>query len=459
MRRLDVWKRLLWKELREGRFVMLAAIAAPPLLFPRALAFGSGSWQRGLFAFPAAAGLHIAVGLWAAGKGNGKRQTAEYSAAHLPVHPLAEWVTSVVVPVLALAAAGMWFGYWASAPGDPDKRIMSLMGALDLPTTYLVCYLIATVISNWAAIIFGGFRVIGGTLISVWTLTPMLPPSGNGFSEANLFVISTATGAFVGTFLFAAMSQKRSIGFRQVVSLLAMVVIAFGPSVSMLDIGDLLPKNSHSTTISVGSMDTDGMIRVGYRCVGPDDYRYEVVSARYGFRPVTSWRNSPITSAQAKFWRNARERTRTFQEETQIIGTAGHSVYIAQQTSPNQGVKVLEWDALTNDVHQRAVIPAYGEALPGGNDFNDRASQPSPDGHYLLKYLNSMRGGGFDLWAVDLRTGKSRVALFCQSVAWGDSVFWFDHKAVIAQTDHAIEIDLRTMTTKPFRVVAGGVRR
>ena len=431
---LAIWKRLLWKESREGRWVVALAILAPPICFPLGGRYQFDSWERALFVLPAAAGVHLAIALWAAGRGGSKKAGSEFAWTHLPVNPVAEWMASLVVPVITTGLLGLWFGYWASSGAIySEKEWMAPAGALDLATTYLVCYLISAVVSSWAAVLFGAFRVVAGTLISPWNMMPILT------SDAVGFVARTAVGAAAGSFLFVLLSQKRSLAFRQGTSLVLMLVIIFAPAAADLNIRSLLPKEA-SLASSGGYVRSQGGASyvVGRRAK-------ETVN-------VVRFRSEDI--------RSQRELRHDFKEVTRALGlTDDGRAYLAQQVSRGDKIHILEWDTRTDRVTTRAEMPVGGDALA-----NLRIHEVSPDGKYLLISLGSLIGNAEDLWLVNLETGTSTVVIACGSflittertAIWPSQVAWLKDRAIMSGPERAEVLDFRTLTVRPLDISMGG---
>lgn len=422
-----IWDRLLWKSFKEGWLVVLLVFAAPPILF--SLANQMWDWQRGLFAFPAAAGAHLAIALWAAGRGGGKRQSSEHVWTHLPLTPTADWLSSLVVPTIITAGLGLWYGAWVAGMHRPDVFVLALSGALDLATTYLVCYFISAVISNWAAVIFGALRMVGGTLISVWDLSSILLPDAIGF------VARTAVGSLLASLLFVVIFQKKSLGFRQITSLCLLVVVIFAPGLKDLDISWLrspenLPQLSggqgYSLTYEVRSVVEDSFIR----------FRIE----------------------------NLEENTITFTDfklDTQMLDMLDDKyVYLAQQLSLNDEPSILKWNVESNRVEHIAKLPAPGCLL----NYGDVRSYVSPNGHYLILTLKSLIGNGVDVWEVNLRTGKSAVILphlrldeiYGHSQYSSFRVSWEGNHAFIWGFDRIYRVDLIRMQADRQKVDFGG---
>ena len=104
MNRSQVWKRLLWKEVREGWLPVTVGLLAPTVLFPLAFIYASWSWQRGMLLTVVVFGVHLLVILWAATKADRNRHGGDFQLGHLPVKPTVEWAASFAVPAVVVAA-------------------------------------------------------------------------------------------------------------------------------------------------------------------------------------------------------------------------------------------------------------------------------------------------------------------------------------------------------------------
>lgn len=429
MSRSSVWKRLLWKEYREGRWVVLIALAAPALCFPMAARYDFDSWQRGLFALPGAAGVHLAIALWAAGRGAGKREGSEFARSHLPVNAFAEWAASFLVPVLVTGALGWWFGFWSGKVVQSYRAVSTTQaGAVDLMTTYAICYLMSAIISSWAAIMFAAFRVAAGTLINVWNLSPM--------TEADVvgFVGRTMLGALAGSLVFTALVQKKSLAFRQAVSLLLMLVIVFAPAIGNLDVSFLIPKPGDYSYYG-GSLLSDAMAVSAYeRGASRDHMLFRCVNHR----------------ADTMFERGFPARSRL----VDIVGERW--VYLISQASSHGPVRVLEWDSVTNQVRDRARVPWQAIKI----DYSS-FKHVSPDRRHMLIVLESTIGSEFmdseDLWLVDLQSGRSEIVLPCQDELHIEEAVFLRDRAIITRSRQLV-IDYRTFRATPLCIQRGDLR-
>ncbi|MBI2843515.1 MAG: hypothetical protein HYX78_08955 [Armatimonadetes bacterium] len=418
----SIWKRLLWKEFREGWQVVLFTVVAPAVLFsvagriPSYLRDYSILWGiiTVILKFSGAAGVHLMIALWAAAKG-GSRRSGNQVAGHLPVSPTAEWSVSVLLPVLALGILGLWFGLFASrvVPGIYTPGKMILAGALDLAATYAICYFIALIVSTWAAVLFGLFRMVGGTLLSVLTLRPMLEP------DAVRFVAGITLGGVVAAFLFFALSQKRSLGFRQGFSLLVMIIFAFGPALFGVDIESMIPDKFEYKIWGGSVMSPDGLLTV------------EWVLAKTAPEKVSFKALNRLTNMT---------RTRSFESETCLLGASDRrTVYLAQQRPAESSVRVLRWDVQTGDMKAVSVL----NARPGV--ILQQGSRLSPNSRYTVLILRSVVGNGLDVWVVDLQTGGNGVVIPCAPLRQLRGNDWVGNKVILAwQEDRYGEYNLLT---------------
>ena len=435
MSRGEVWSRLLWKEYREGRFVVLLATLAPAVAFPYAAQYPMDSWQRGLIAFPAAAGVHLAIALWAAGRGQGKKHGSEFALSHLPVAPLKQWAVSLQLAGIITAALGAWFGFWVMrAQGWVEPRLI-VDGAIDLSGTYLVCYFIAQILGPWAAILFGAFRVVAGTLIAPWSLSALYD------ADAIWLGARMAVGAVAASLLFTSLSLKRPLAFRQATSLILLVVIVFAPVVGRLDMGFLFPKVDRKGSSGGDYVSQDLAVSVrGYRLskyadtrlLGKDAVRFKYVNRREN-----------------------RVRQRDFEPQTVLLGGVGENrFYFAQQRSTRENVRILEWNTVDDSVTVKAVVPIKGNVL-----WSVSFDAVSPDGRYMLVALGSVSGEGKDLWLVDLGTARSTVVWPGELFFSFEQVAWTRDRAILVDSGtRAWSVDLKAGTVAQFRFPREGRR-
>lgn len=432
MGRANVWRRLLWKEYREGRWVALIALLAPAVCFSMAARYNFNSWQRGLFAFPGTAGMHLAIAFWAAGRGAGKRQGSEFARSHLPVHPFGEWTASFLVPALVTTALGCWFGFWANKAMPDYPVVWSIQaGALDLVTTYAICYLMSAIISSWAAIVVAALRVAAGTLINVWSLSPY------NASDVLWFAGRIALGALLGSLVFTALAQKKSLAFRQAVSLMLLVAVIFVPLIGNFDTSWLFPKSERRIFYGGGNTTSQGLaVHV--------DFVWNKQAAKELHVPKGWW-----------FCENHRTGTlckREFPERTQLMDIAGEKwVFLALQPRRRGPIVITRWDSTTNRVRKVARIPTKGIALETG--FN----HASPDGSYLLTVMESLIGNGYDLWLVDLKSGRSEIVMPCMEERWLNQAVFLRDRVIVSGERILVTIDYHTLNVKPLCIPGSGL--
>jgi len=426
----QVWKRLLWKEYREGRLVVLLAAAAPFVLF----SLPTHHPPSAMFVVPGAVGVHLAIAFWGAGRGGGKRTGSEFAWTHLPTNPAVEWLASMVVPTIVIAAVGAWYGLMAeqdasgSASGFGYGMSFPLAGMLDLATTFTICYLISMVISNWAAYIFGVFRLVGGTLISVWDLNLIDTP------DAVWTVMRTLAAAILGAFIYVVLLRKRSTAMRQGVSLAVVVLITFAPLIPEIPIrqavsGWISGRQASDILSSYTLQSDDGSVNIHATKPYMQGKAYLVMrDYRLG---ITRKRRFPVC------W--------VF--KVQPDGRA----YMAH--AENSGVQIIEWNGIKDQVRTVVTMPVRGRFF-GGIGWQ---CSVSPDGRYMALILKSMlHDDAADLWVLDLCNKSSKLVLpSVTTPGAGDSdsahpkLAWPKGEvAVWTYSSGALAVNLKTLATR-----------
>ncbi len=428
MSRLDIWKRLLWKEYREDRWPLFIALLTMTALYTLARAYVGRPGATGQVLLVLASGsVHLAIAVWGATKGDSKRGSTQFEFTHLPTSPLLEWTASVGVPTLAAALLGLLYGWlYQHATGRYGLIPMPVLGALDLGLTYAVCYFMAALVSLWAGVLIGMAQIMGGTLIPVWqTEMPM---------DAYTFLLAARTlaASLVGALILAWLCRKASPLAQKGAALGAAVLILYGPIV----VQGLPEWVRHAQRPR-----SDAAAPTSY---GPHSYR----TPDFAVRVEEDYPQSKAGHIKLKVTDYGRdvELSRTFRQDIRIIGALRDGrVFLAQQTPGSRTVSVVVWDYAAGRTSTPARFTTRAGALVDGGDDWSRARAVSPGGRYVLLEMGGLIGTSADLWIVDLRTGRSNVALLAGFSPAPPSLAWTSDSVLLDNGIRPMQIDLRTL--------------
>lgn len=434
--RAQVWKRLLWKEARESLPTVVIALVAPAVIFPF---FGGPGGDTALTVIPvlvASLGVHLMVVFWAAGKADRKKNGTEFRA-HMPITPLADWSASFAIPALVSALLGVWYGAWALAADSrsgeatyfhlaksvlhsTDAVTYALSGALDMTAAFVVSYFFALVLSKWAGILAGVAHTLGGNLISPWSLDLLKDRETVGF------IMRITIGTAAASLIFAALGYRRTLAFKQAVSLVVLLLIVFVPLVGGIDVHDFVnPPLTHQV----------------------DVWGYRSASETFRVLPADHRRENDDERTAVKYAfidnRTGESLFHVFEQVTQVIWAFPDGrVYLAHQPTGKRDVRILLWNSRRDTVTQVANLPARANTLL----LTDGALRTvDPSGRYILLSLHAQLGDSYDLWALDLRTHRGDIVLPNSFTFPYDSVGWSGAKALLA-CDKLLEVNLRSMT-------------
>jgi hypothetical protein len=432
LNRSEVWKRLLWKELREDRWPLAIAVLAMTALYALAGVYRNPESSAGpVLAAMAAGAVHLVLAIWGATKGDSRRGSTEFEFTHLPTSPMLEWATSVGVPTIAAALLGLWFGYLAEgATGRASTIPMPLLGALDLALTYAACYFMAALVSLWAGILIGMAQIVGGTLLPIWQNDMATD------SYTVMFAGRTLAAALVGALILAWLYRNASPAAQKAAALGAAVLILYGPVV-------------------VEGLPT--WVRgAGVVSSPKEDSPYEVFNASQYITPDRAIvvQQSDMKRKGIMVCDHLRSVTRTIfpKPNVEIIGAFRDGrVFLAQQIPYRKTVSIIVWDYLSGRTRTLARFETRAGALVDRGNGGETWRLVSPDGRYVLLEVGGLIGNLTDIWAVDLKTGRGRVALL--SLYEGIvSVAWKKDRVLIGEDRGAYQIDLRTLQGRPFTV-------
>lgn len=423
---LGIWKRLLWKEIRESWGVVVMMLALPYVMFTLADRSSMGYTEyTDLLRATGSLGTYILLVLWAVGKGDRGRAGNQFSLSHLPVKPTRFWWTSFVVPALISALLGAWFGKCSTVLTSWNDGRGVAAGALEFVSMYSFCYYLSTAISKWLAILIGVTHVVsGGSLISTWNLDVIW------IRQAMLFVTAVAVGAFVASYLFAWLANRKTLQVRQAISLGVMVVIALLPFAEGIDTrGSVLDRKEP-----------------------PSDTHFIECSSRF---------------YSVKGGAPGRIVVRSFSTKIAVVHKMPHpavavdvtdegKVYLVQQKKDSKMIEVLLWDSRSDRTERLAAIPAGRKALA---EYSGASLDPKR--RYILMFVGDLIGRGNDAWLVDLKKGNGQIIVPCVqdfrletgNDLCGYDAVWTNHNLYLSNLSAPlIKVDLRTMKAEPFDV-------
>ncbi len=438
----DLWKRLLWREYREGRAAVLLALVLPALMFYLGHDSGMEKWQ-GAFRFVGALSAHLLVLFWAISRGDSQRGHGDFAFVHLPIRPVRGLTASFIVPALASAVIGAAYGALISL--DAGSVIA---GTLDVMTTFVFGYYFAAIASRWLAVLVGVVSIIWAKLIPITSLTPTRD------LDATIITISCAIGAGLGLYVFSILIGRKPLAYRQLAALGVMAVFGLGPALVRFDPGIFRPTQSAGTrpsgypTSLVGY--SDQHVLVSFAWAGKsEDILVE-------FQHVNSRRPEAAVSMSGSL---------------KVIDVLHNRyVYIVQQHKGSSTIQIIEWDTAEADPAQSttpvARFTARPEAIP--DDYHPRYDSVSRDRAYALVVLEPIARHGYDLWVVYLKTGRAAVVSPATSrlgLSWLSGrkhVVWTRNYALVVSIPDTrpTVVDLKTLAVVPlkFPLVTGGAR-
>lgn len=447
MNALAVWKRLLWKEMREGWLMLAIAAGTPMVIFSLAAALGSFSASRQTLDALAGLGTPVLVVLWAARKGGEKKKAEGLLELHMPAEPVSAWALSVAAPAIAAGLLGAWYGMWATLGMHWQYAAQfSLMGLAFFATIFVLCHLLSRALSKWVSTALGTLLClyIGSVFMVVASTSVFAGPDDANMLRQILGTLrhiawQALAGASVGSFVFFVLARNKSLLFRRVGSLALTFIIAV-----------VLPlvANAGHGRVSTGSISSiytsDGSIEVKTQT---DVHPGKV-------RAVYTDKRGPFTVAHL------------FSDTCRLIGINDKArVYLVFQAPEQTRIHVLLWDARRDSVSEIASFDALRGALATpirpktyyeGEDklvtsSLESTGSVSRDGHYALVYTVSRRGNEYDLWLVNLQRGWGRL-IGANMVYPRGPVVWSNGRATMTGTGPTIIVDLHNCGASQLRV-------
>lgn len=456
MGRCNGWKRLLWKEFREGWLVAVVLFVVPVVL-----ACFTGSPYGEVLVVLATMGMVVVVVAWAAVKAGGENTAREFAPTHLPLRGVREWIPAFLAPCVITTLAGVWLGVWyAKASGRPAIWESAALWASALAGLFALGYLLSRTFSLWLSIAVG--VVLGIVLSGVIpaTLDQINNPSMRQWQAeqyahfrpfARALALSAAAPA-LGSLALALLPRRLPRRTTKAVALgLAVAIIAAANLGSVIG---AISRSRHTTewqTIWEPYTSVDGSVRVVL--AGP---------AGPSGKPGAGSRESRIRLLWSRVllrcndFRSGVSLSREFRSNVTVIGVGGGGVILAQQLPGEGSIRILRWDVRANTVRQAALAPAGKNALLRGRYFFP--SSVSPDGRYAFVGVRSLTGSGGDLWLVNLRSGRSVVAYPGRDGYQFNTqeVDWRGDRAVLSGQGEGMYVDLKHGRGVPIKIGAIG---
>lgn len=426
MNRLQVWQRLVWREMREGWVISLAAIALPPVLFPQGDRFPHDNPYRGLLYGLGVYGIQLLLVIWGAVRGERKRKSGTFELEHLPVSPKAEWLFSFALPFVASALLGVWSGIFLR-----NHSVYPVpAGAVDYALSFAVGYYFALIASQWIALLLGIIHLVTGNSFSL---------SGSYTDIHSMMVTaSVALGCAAGSFYYLAQHGRKSRAFRQLASLgivvlFALIPIPFGPDFRM--VFHKSPKVGHVEELHDWDASHDS---------GPPYW--------------LTIRRDPEKDSRKIIYTNeltGEKRVHEFAPRIEILTVQDKThVYMLQKRPSSRIINLLLWDIRRDNVTRLISFDS------GTVETKDNAwGNISPDGRYILVNMASLIGQGSDTWLVDIKRKRAEIVIPAASfVGWfvfpGETdmvVRWQGEKAIMSGAELR-EIDLNNFTSRHLDV-------
>jgi hypothetical protein len=427
---LVVWKRLLWKEMREG-WLILAAMFVLPVLFSKA----PDTTVGGLLRLSAWWFDQALVIIWASGKATRSKGGMEFTEGRLPTKPMIDWICSFLIPLIAVAAAGAWLARM-TAPEPFDSTFFRLM-ALDLAATFAICYLLSAITSYWMAVAIGMARVATGGLI----LMTSYMTTWNAVSV----VARIGAGCAAGTLVFLVLARRKPLQERQAFALVAALLVALLPYVGHFDSREVFWWRE--------SKPAEGILGWWFQDDRSKTDMHTGRSYRRGVYTVDVIGRNQLEYREARsLFDNqfVRRVHHGFSGDVGIIDATGAACHFAEQPFKSDRVRIIRWDVRSNRTRTLGSARLGSEAL---SRFG--IASISPDERYVLMMSASTMGIGMDLWLLDLSKGNAVVVLDNSAFAM-DAVHWYRDKALLYGSGRPVIIDLNTKRGALVTASGGG---
>lgn len=387
-------KRLLYKELRESWLILLVLFVLPVVAVSmdqhRRSAFTDGFVMVTWLLMPA---LVLA---WALSKSDVRIGGGRAFSGGLPVRPMVEWLTSTLLPILAMVPIGLWLAEWQSI-ASPNSALGD--SPLETGLGYMAMFAAALVVARLTSIWVGlaaALAVIG--------LAPSMPSE----TETNWYL--GVMIAAVGLSLIQVIARKKTVKARGVWSVVWLLALIGAPVVQTWLDTRPYPSGS-SISIPNKIITINNAVTIEFHAISGQQ-KQQTITASTGGPPGFSEGKRVVT------------RSRIVPITIWAATAFGDTLYLVP---PGRGLgrkaRLVAWDFDTDTMRDVCTIPT--RAYRFGNSDTD--ASVSPDGSQMLIKLPSLLGDyenyTQDLWLVDLRTGEkhlcvSSIEFYITSVGW-----------------------------------------
>ena len=445
---LRVWKRLLWKEFREGWLFVCLSVLLPAVTIPAAAAKLPASldpsWvgvQRFvsinmLISMIATIGV-LSVAVW----GARNRPQSRSFADNLPIDTRTTWVSTFLAPLIVAASVGAVTGVCVSSTIRwTHMPLLSLVWAGLYAGCFASAYLVTSAGNTWLGLVAGAAFALAFTGNLIPDHWQTWREQSKEFLSAASFCAAVASGALAGNVMLGLYRRNAGLLKPRAIALGLAVLIPVGFSVVDAMISPAEPdENVGDVTDFIPSVSLTQMLST---------YRAKSDMMKVEFRD---------TRLDLKINRN-------FPYPTRALGfTSATHVYLMQQPERASTVSILIWNPVANTVRTVASIPAGRHALTRSSlswisaapmlAGLNRGGFVSPSGRYVVAVLPSAGGAGQDLWVTDLREGSSKLILVNRFFGAREAA-WPVGRAVISGYGNAVEVNLAAKSARIIEIPA-----
>jgi|GEM_PF-6003461 len=419
------FRRLVWKEYREGWPVILAFILLPAIASALCVRFPESIFLASM-ALAVVIGVPFTAVLWASEKQKTVKRGRDILEAILPFTPLQEWLFSFILPSVIVGICGSWmYMLYKQTLFGEDIHASILTGMLCTTSAYMLSSFFSKSISHLLGIIVG----------TVWILFTFTiePPIQFVFVPIGLAVAS------LGMSKFRKMGPQPMKIYAATVLLIASVFVI--PKEVYKQFNDIV-RNPDAASFGFRMNYSSDVYR--YKTSKNVDYiKYQDIGYEYSSNDIpramkVSTHGFPTTSIPIAIDDNRR-------------------IYILTQKPKDTKISVSRWDTATEQVEQIGSFTSRRSI-----NMNIIMHRPPPVGgnwvgsvgKRLLLNLPSKMGNQYDLWLVDMKTDRCKLLIMNEIFAW-QKITWTEDNIYLTGTPESysinknpLEINTRDYTVK-----------